>query len=414
MTVSAKPAVDPTDTRTRFKREVKNATRATGISAGAIATIGYPAWILFDYLVEPASADEFLWLRIGFAVPIALLWLGLVISAHGRRHPEIFVLSMMCLIDLAIALMIARVETHYPAYALGMSLTIYAAAFLLIWSPHYMAAVIALNFASLAIVLLLSDPIGTDAIATVLFYVGTASVLSFVGQRHKRVTAWREFEALVALEHEQKRSHELVIELERQSREDALTGVANRRAWEEALATQCARSARDGAPFAVLLCDVDQLKAINDQLGHAVGDLVLRSVARVFKSNVRQGDVVARLGGDEFAVLVTGTDLLGATELADRLRGQVADEVGTAAAIGGVTISVGVADWERGDDSAEAIMLRADRRLYRAKAMRDAVCAGDPSPAMSGESSSASSNGQSKIGTGSGSTRRTSAGRRRS
>jgi diguanylate cyclase (GGDEF)-like protein len=255
---------------------------------------------------------------------------------------------------------------------------------LLIWSPRYTAAVIGLNFASLAVVLLLSDPVGADAIATVLFYVGTASILSFAGQYHRQRTAWREFEARVALEQEQEHSRELVRELDRQTREDSLTGLANRRAWDEALERQWARSARDGTPFSVLLCDLDQLKPINDQLGHAVGDLVLAASGRVFKNSARGGDLVARIGGDEFALLLPGVELRGATELADRLRALVRAGAGAAAGTGEVTISVGVADWEPADESAQAIMMRADRRLYRAKAARDVVCAAEPSPAARG------------------------------
>jgi len=370
--------------KARFARQVKIATRATGISAGAIAAFAYPAWGLFDLLVEPSNAGSFIWLRIGFVVPIALLWLGLRYAPLGRRRPELFVLGIMCLVDLGIALMIAQVETHYAAYALGMSLTIYAGAFLLIWSPRYMAAVIGLNMGSLAVVLLLSDPVGTDALATVFFYVTTASVLSFLGQHHRHTMKLREFETLVALEHEQDHNRELVLELDRQSREDSLTGLANRRAWDEELGRQCARSARDEVPFAVVLCDVDQLKSINDQLGHPVGDLVLKAVGRTLEADARSGDLVARIGGDEFAILTPGVDQFGATELADRLRLQVRSEAGAAAAIGGVTMSFGVAGWEGGDDSVETVMLRADRRLYRAKLIRDVVCAGDPSPAQEG------------------------------
>jgi diguanylate cyclase (GGDEF)-like protein len=380
--MSADPEISPEETKDRFCEEVKRATRATGISAGIVATFAYPAWSVFDYLVEPASAPDNLWLRIGFALPLGLLLLGLIFTQAGRKHPELFVLAMMCSVGLGIALMIAQVETHYAAYALGMSLTVYAGAFLLIWSPRYMAAVIGINFGSLAVVLLLSHPIGTDAIATIAFYLGTASLLSFLGQYHRQATAWREFEALVALEHEQERTRKLVLELDRASHEDSLTGLSNRRAWDEALLRECARSSREGESFSVLLCDLDQLKAINDQLGHAVGDVVLKSVSRVLEEHARAGDHVARIGGDEFAVLSPGADLLGATEHAERLRQLVEAEASAAAAIGGVTISIGVADWEGADDSAETIMLRADRRLYRAKAKRNVVCAGDPTPSI--------------------------------
>jgi diguanylate cyclase (GGDEF)-like protein len=364
----------------QFEGQVKIATRATGISAGAIATLAFPMWALFDYLVEPSSAGDFIWLRIGFAVPIGLLWLGLRFSRQGHTHPELFLLGIMCVVNLGIALMIAQVEAHYAAYALGMSLTIYGSAFLLIWSPRYMAGVIGLSLGGLVLVLLLSDPVDTDAIATIFFYLVTASVLSLLGQHHRHSMAWRQFETLAALEQEQEHSRKLVTRLDRQSREDSLTGLANRRAWDEELAWQCAQGANGEARFAVMLCDLDLLKAINDHLGHPVGDLVLKAVGETLRANVRADDLVARIGGDEFAILAPGLDELGATELADRLRILVRSEVGTASAIGGVTLSFGVAEWDGGDDSKETIMLRADRRLYRAKSIRDVVCAGDPPP----------------------------------
>ena len=362
--------------KARFDQQVKAATRATGVTAGAIAAVAFPSWTLFDYLVEPATAGELLWIRIGFAVPIALLWLGLWLSPQGHKHPELFVLGIMYLIDLGIALMIAQVESHYAAYALGMSLTIYAGAFLLVWAPHYMAAVIALNLGSLTVVLLLSDPIGTAAITTIFFYVGTASVLSFFGQRHRYAAAWREFGGLLALEREQERTHELVMELDRQSREDALTGLANRRAWDEALARQWAGSAREGTSFTIVLFDLDRLKATNDEHGHAAGDRVITAVGRILKTRVRAGDIVARLGGDEFAILSPGAELSEASRLAERLRDRIGVEAGAGVAHGDVTVSAGVTQWERDDDSPQAIMARADRHLYRAKATRDAVFAG--------------------------------------
>lgn len=366
------------DTRARFRDEVRSATRATGISAGAIATIGFPAWTAFDYLVEPASADAFLDLRLLLTVPIAALWLTLIFTAAGRRHPELPLLGIMVAISVGISLMIGRVESHHEAYALGMSLTLYGGAILLIWPPAYMAAFCGLSLAALTVVLLLSDPVETDALATVYFYLVTATAISFLGQLHRQRVAWSEFQSRAALELEQQRSSELVAELDRQSHEDALTGLANRRAWDEALERECARSARDGSPLAVLLCDLDCLKEINDRLGHPVGDTVLKTVGKLLRARSRDADLVARIGGDEFAVLSAGTDLGGGTELAEQLRRLVGEEATAAAGLGGVSISIGVADWEGPDDSAETVMLRADRRLYTAKATRNVVCAGDP------------------------------------
>jgi diguanylate cyclase (GGDEF)-like protein len=361
----------------RFRTETKEATRATAVSAAAIAAIGFPAWTVFDYLVEPDNAGDFMLIRLALTVPI-LCFLGMLLFTRwGKDHPELLMLGTMVSVNFGIALMLTAVESHYAAYALGMSLPLYGGAFLLLWPPRYMAALCGGTLAIVTLVLLLSDPVPTDAVATVYFYLATACAISFLGQLYRERSAWREFQSLLALEREQRRSSELVLELDRISREDPLTGLANRRAWDEALARECARSRRHGDDFAILLCDLDQLKEINDRLGHPVGDAVLRSLARLLAERVRRGDVVARIGGDEFAVLTLGCGLLPATELAEELRSAVAEEATPAAGLGNVTISVGVAEWEGEDDLPETIMLRADRRLYTAKATRNVVCAGD-------------------------------------
>ena len=364
-------------TRERYCAEVRRSTRMTGIGAGAIALFAYPAWTLFDYLVEPEIADQLLPIRLAVTVAIAIL-VVMMLAGVGRRRPEPILLAITLVVNGGIVLMLTRVETNYAAYSLGMSLTVYTGAALLIWPPRYTIAMCAVTLAGIALAFALSDPIPADAIATVYFYFGTACLLSIVGQTYRERIAWREFQFRDALELEQARSSALVEELDRLSREDPLTGLANRRAWDEALARECARAARDGGDLSILLCDLDGLKTINDRLGHPVGDAALRTVGSLLRDHAREADLVARIGGDEFAVLSPGADLLGATELAERLR-RLVDDAGTAAGLGEGTISVGVADWEGGDDTAETLMLRADRRLYRAKATRNVVCAGDPS-----------------------------------
>lgn len=364
-------------TRQRFDRERRQAIRRTGIGAGLLCVVGFPLWIAFDYLVEPESAGGFVWIRIALTVPILALWLALVLSRFGEKHPEVLLLGITYAVNLGIALMLVRVHTHYAAYALGMSLTFYGGAFILPWSPRWMAALVGLTLATVALILILAGPVPADAVATICFYLGTAGVVAMVGQFYRQAEAWRRLKVIVALEGEQRRSSELVAELDRISRQDPLTGLANRRGWDEALARECARASRRGETFSLLLIDLDQLKGVNDRLGHPVGDAVLRSVGRLLVESSREGDVIARIGGDEFALLAPACDLLDATELGEKLRRLVEVESTAATGIGGVTISVGVASWEGGDDKAEAIMLRGDRRLYTAKSTRNVVCAGD-------------------------------------
>jgi diguanylate cyclase (GGDEF)-like protein len=180
-------------------------------------------------------------------------------------------------------------------------------------------------------------------------------------------------------------SLEMVWEMEevtRRARTDALTGLANRRAFDEQLESLIAHADRFGHSVSLILADVDHFKQVNDTLGHAAGDVVLKSLARTFTEAVRAVDVCARFGGEEIAILLPQTTLAGAVELADRLRKQVAAKPILA---GGteipVTISCGVACYPEGVLTKEALFAAADRAMYEAKsAGRNCVRSASPKP----------------------------------
>ncbi len=376
MTAAPHPELDA-----RFRAEVRTSTRATGIVAGAVGVVALPAWMGFDYIVEPDHASTFALLRL-IALGPMLVCLGALFTGFGRRRPELLVLAILAAVEIAIAFMIPRVETQHAAYALGMSIGIYATAFLLVWPPRYTAAAIGITWTALAAALLTAPaPLDSAGITTVAFYLATASVIAYFGQAHRERVARRELEARAALEHEQTRSIELLEELDRQSREDPLTSLANRRAWDETLARECARAARGQGPLAILLCDVDRLKEVNDRMGHAAGDAVLKAVADVLRVRARDSDLVARIGGDEFGILCPGASLEGAVSVAENIRGVVGEECRGDVVLARTTVSVGVAHWDGAGDSPDRIVLRADQRLYRAKASRDVVCFEDPTDA---------------------------------
>jgi diguanylate cyclase (GGDEF)-like protein/PAS domain S-box-containing protein len=141
---------------------------------------------------------------------------------------------------------------------------------------------------------------------------------------------------------------------------DALTGLANRRLFFDALAA--------AGPGVVLYCDLDRFKPVNDEFGHAVGDALLQVVAERLRASVREGDLVARVGGDEFAVLCPGATLEEAGQIADRLArsvAQPADVMGTRVQVG---ITIGSAHEATRLD--EAAVEAADRQLYEHKAAR--------------------------------------------
>lgn len=149
---------------------------------------------------------------------------------------------------------------------------------------------------------------------------------------------------------------------------DPLTGLANRRQFQEALTVEWQRVRRYHGSATVLMLDIDHFKCINDTYGHAAGDQALRSLAAELRTVLRSNDLPGRMGGEEFAVLLPETHLEAAFDLAERLRefiGRISVVFATAAF--GFTVSIGVALVSGTDDTAEAALVRADEALYRAK-----------------------------------------------
>ena len=159
-----------------------------------------------------------------------------------------------------------------------------------------------------------------------------------------------------------------VVDLRRSSRFDALTGLLNRRAAQQALEDEVQRSRRLGEPFSLLMIDADRFKAINDSQGHAAGDRALQHLGTLLNAQMRDIDRVGRWGGEEFVVLLPGATLPQALEVAERLRERVQalpprwqDEVLP------LTLSIGLAQWGGAGDELAALLERADAALYRAK-----------------------------------------------
>lgn len=151
---------------------------------------------------------------------------------------------------------------------------------------------------------------------------------------------------------------------------DPLTGIANRRHFMTQAENELTRCRRYSQPLSLLMFDLDHFKAINDRHGHQTGDLVLQKVAGICRSGLREVDLLARLGGEEFAILLPQTGGRDARRLADRLRQAIANspllcDQGPALSF---SVSVGVATLKNDDEKLDALLLRADQRLYQAKA----------------------------------------------
>ena len=148
------------------------------------------------------------------------------------------------------------------------------------------------------------------------------------------------------------------------SRTDPLTGVLNRRGFEERLSGALRTAERSGEPVALLLLDLDGFKPVNDQQGHAAGDALLRWVAKSIESCLRPADGVGRVGGDEFAIVAPEVDAREANALAARIVRALEERIGA---------SIGIAGYPSDGESAESLHRRADESLYTIKRARRAT-----------------------------------------
>jgi len=175
----------------------------------------------------------------------------------------------------------------------------------------------------------------------------------------------------------------LVAKLERQSFEDALTGLHNRRSLDERLAVDFRRARRYGGPLSVALSDLDFFKQINDRLSHAVGDDVLRVISRILRDGLRTTDFVARYGGEEFALIFPETPLEQAQLACEKIRALVEGyDWKSVHPDLAVTISFGVTEMNYAFNDPDELLAVADKHLYQAKFNgKNQVCAGQGDPA---------------------------------
>jgi diguanylate cyclase (GGDEF)-like protein/PAS domain S-box-containing protein len=172
----------------------------------------------------------------------------------------------------------------------------------------------------------------------------------------------------VAIERDVTEQKNYEQKLEKLSRTDPLTGLLNRRSFNETSENEFSRFKRNGENYSVLMIDIDKFKLINDSYGHSVGDTAIQNVAHLCEKNRRLYDVLARFGGEEFCVLLPQTPVDKAFELAEKLREEVRESFFMA--VGKkikMTVSIGVAGTERSDSQHFEVIDRADEKMYEAK-----------------------------------------------
>jgi diguanylate cyclase (GGDEF)-like protein len=190
---------------------------------------------------------------------------------------------------------------------------------------------------------------------------GPLGVLAVIWQTPITQTQDRDIEAVGLLAAEAAVAIEradMTARLQSLARKDGLTGLDNRRVWDEEFPRALRRANRSEDPICVAIADLDRFKSFNDTRGHQAGDGLLRTAAANWRSCLRDDDLLARYGGEEFAIVLQNTTLEVAAGVLDRLRGATPE---------GQTCSIGLAEWDR-TESPDALLARADALVYRAKA----------------------------------------------
>jgi diguanylate cyclase (GGDEF)-like protein len=215
-----------------------------------------------------------------------------------------------------------------------------------------------LNIANNSWVMVISDPDKPGVTLPVMMAVFGISLAALLGAL---ILIWSRSERM--------------RDLQQQASSDSLTGLTNRRRFEDELRRELARARRDGSTGAVLMLDIDNFKRINDTLGHPIGDKVIEEIAKVFAGRTREADVIARIGGDEFAMVLPSCDVIEAVNVGDEMARAVRDHVPAEDGVPRMTVSVGIAVFGRDADlTFEQVMTDADAALYEAKeAGRDGV-----------------------------------------
>jgi diguanylate cyclase (GGDEF)-like protein len=331
----AEPVSRPSAGAERDVREQELATRTLGWLFVAGATIG----LLTLALPHSRALDE---LGIVGAATAAYATAALLLLA-GPLRPlpiQLAVLAGTGLITFTVGFGDHPGGTYAFYY---VWVTVYAAYFLTRLGALVQFALVALAYG----VALMAWGSEATRVTTWVVAIGSLSVAAVVVRMLKE------------------RHDELVRRLSRAAETDPLTGLLNRRGFNDRLAAELERARRAGRPVGVLVGDLDHFKSVNDRFGHAAGDEVLERVAALLYDTKRVSDSVARIGGEEFALILPYTSRPGTKALAERLRHRVRDSFAEDNL--GLTMSFGMAVFPDDGDDVESLLRAADRAMYVAK-----------------------------------------------
>jgi diguanylate cyclase (GGDEF)-like protein len=369
-TISAK---FPAEAEAAFQREMGELRVQRARKTGVVALVLYGGFALGDRVMVPDVFWQALAIRFLVVMPLMLLAMVAIERMPHRPWRELLLVASVIAVGASLPL-IAGLSRHPNAlhYQAGITLVVLFGNIVL--GLRLRDALITTLLLSVVYVASLSMQTGMPPevrFNSLLFYLSAVIISLIANYRMDR----DQRRAYLARERELERNaelSELVEMLARQSAEDGLTRIANRREFDRRLALEWGRARREGQSLALIMVDVDRFKLFNDQYGHLAGDSCLQRIAMALQAvPQRSADLVARFGGEEFAVLLPATSMADAQRIAERMRRAVIElqmpHPGSGVAPY-VSASFGVAALvPRMQDQPAALVAAADAALYRAK-----------------------------------------------
>lgn len=372
----------------RYRRETGKDRARVLLTQGLIALLAYDFFIVGDYILEPEQLLRAVMVRFGVVTPLVLL-----VSMIVRRSRNSFLVESAASF-LCVAGSVSMLYLHSGG-AVSFSSSAQTGLILVLLVANCMLRIEqAYAIATSAIILLLDAfALGFDAQLAVpqkMFHGGILVWVAILAlTANHTLSRERRYSYLLQLRGRLQRrllatANAELLEL---SATDRLTGLANRRSYDERLSQLWGAAFQRGEPLSAVMIDVDHFKRLNDAHGHPYGDRVLQRVASLLQQALRgEDDFIARFGGEEFIVLLPNADGEAAMKVAERMRVlvQVAGapalqrESSVSPADLWSTVSCGVATaWPAGEDDPSQLIIAADAALYRAKqAGRNRVCCG--------------------------------------
>ena len=352
MTDARSPGRFPPEIEADFRR-----SRAAALVALHINTFWSTALFILAFGAWDAYADPVNWwvafqVRLAGAGIIVATGLFQKLPGHARWLPLMARIRLVCA-AVTVVLAAALLDRGYGFGITGLVAIMMTGPYAALDSHDLLVTNAMTLLAVSALVMAASVP-PFNAAGTLVFLLLALSVSTLLGR---------------ALETSHRRAFALELELHRDARTDALTGLNNRRAMEERGPLEMKRAQRAGTPVSVILVDVDHFKGINDRHGHEAGDAALRHIAGVLRAALRETDALGRWGGEEFIAVLNDAGVQTAAEIAERMRAAVA-AARFAGVPEGVTISLGVSTLLTVRVPApawEGLIKEADSLLYQAK-----------------------------------------------